>query len=281
VNDSPLFTRFSADADADGAFAITEASIAFGPFLAGLSTSMFDAWSGDEFSFRALASSQSPSLFAARVLDWPDTSVILSLEDASFRRVTLGGYGGMAIPDLLIRVTHRHGPVQAILTAARHDTRLAGGGSLTGHAFQASLRYDLASLSPDTYLIAQATHADNALGYLGINTRTNTLGILLPGILDASTAERGHGLSGAVVFVHQIGTDWRLAAFTSASRIVLERDCGGCEVRSTRAAVNLTWMPTPGLEIALEAGAAQTRSSIPLLLPGRRWSTILSLSRSF
>jgi hypothetical protein len=281
IGASPLVTRLSIDADADNNVTLTDASITFGPVLAGLSASAFDMWSGDEFSFRALASSQSPMVLAARVLDRPDAAIVVSLEDPSFRRVTLGGYGGLTVPDLVVRGTWRRGPMQLVVAAAGRETRLSGGGALHGHAVQVSATFGLPALADESYLIAQAAYADNALGYLGINTRTNTLGIVLPGILDAARAERGHGSSAALVLVHQIASDWRLAAFTSASRIMLDRDCGGCEVRSMRSAVNLTWMPQPGFDIALEAGAAITRSSIPVLLPGRNWSTILSVSRTF
>lgn len=280
---TPLVTRLAIDLDGDGAMALTDASIAFGPVLAGLSASMFDVWSGDEFSFRALASSQSPALLAARLVDRPEAGLILSLEDPSFRRITLGGYGGLAVPDMVLRGTLRRGPAQFVLSAAWRQTRLAGSGAdtLHGHALQGSLRLDLPALSDETYLIAQVAHARHALGYLGINTRTNTLGIVLPGVLGAAVAERGEGTSGAFALVHQIAPDWRIAAFASGSRIVLERDCGGCRVTSLRGAANLAWTPSPGLEVALEVGASRTASMIPLLLPGRRWSTILSLSRSF
>jgi hypothetical protein len=278
-----IVTRLSVDGDADGLFTLTEASVSAGRFLAGLSSSRFDVWTGEEFSFRALASSQSPSLFAMRLFSRPSAGLTISLEDPSFRRVTTGGYGGMAMPDIVARATLRQGPAQFDLSAAWHETRLAGAEQdrLEGYALQGSLRLDLPWLSDDSYLIAQSAYAHRALGYLGINTRTNTLGILLPGVLGATVAERGDGTSGALVFVHQFAPEWRVAAFVSGSRIVLERDCGGCRVTSTRGAVNLTWMPAPGLEIALEAGGARTASTIPLLASGRRWSTTLSVSRSF
>jgi hypothetical protein len=277
-----IVTRFSADASA-GDFALTEASVGVGRFIGGLTTSLFDVWSGDEFSFRALASSQSPMLAAWKLASGPNHAVVVSFEEPSFRRVTLTGYAGVGRPDVVARFSFRRGPAQVVISGAQHETRLADADdpTLQGYALQASLRLDLPALSDDSYLIAQAAYADRALGYLGINTASNTLGITLPGFLNAAVAERGHGVSGSFALIHQLSGTWRLGGFLSASSIELVERCASCTLKSLRGAANITWMPVAGVELALEAGGSAVQSTIPGLPSGRRWSLITSLTRTF
>lgn len=259
---------------------LTTASLTYGRFTGGLSDSRFDVWAGDEFSFRALASSQSPLLASWTLIATPRFAATLSAEEPSFRRVTVSGYGGVRRPDVVGRMTFGFGDSRLTLTAAQRHQRFTDSSrtGAQGYAAQASLNLSLGEAS---YLILQATHARNAVGFLGVNTASNTLGVTLPGFLSASVAELSRGSSGAVVLVTALSENWTAAAFTSASLIDVPRVCSGCYVETLRSAANLTYAPNPAFSIAFEAGRARVISQVPGFPSSRTWTLTTTITRTF
>jgi hypothetical protein len=249
-------------------------------FGVGMMASRFDGWTGEDFTFRALASSQAPML--ASVVPWRDdrSLVVLSVEAPTFRRVTFSGYGGQAMPDLVSRWNVTVDQVKASLSTAFHQTPLDVGGSLYGWAAQASARLNLPSIGDSSYVLAQGAYADKAPGFLGINTSTNAVGFRLPGAFNAAIAEASTGFSGALVGVWQLDPKWRVGSYITALKLQLPKTSGGNFV-SSRAALNVTWIPREGLELALEAGLAAVNSTVPLVPSSRTKSLILTLTHTF
>lgn len=267
--------RFQGSGDAS----LSQASIHSKYFGFGIMGSRFDVWAGDEFSFRAIAPSQSPTIFS--VVPWrSDTSIfVLSVEDPSFRRITVSGYGPFRTPDVVARWAGRLGAFDLTLSAAAHQTTLAQGGSLQGFAGLASLRVNVPAISDGSYFIAQASAANKALGFLGINTASNAFGFTLPAALDAATAEAGKGVAGAFVGFWQYSDTVSYASYITGTKLSLPGVDGG-KILSWRTAVNATWTPFEGLAFAVEAGYAQVRSDAPFVPSGNAKTILLTLTRT-
>ncbi len=256
-----------------GDASLSQASIHSMYFGFGIMGSRFDVWAGDEFSFRAIAPSQSPTIFS--VVPWrSDTSILtLSLEDPSFRRVSISGYGPYRAPDVVARWAGRLGPVDLTLSAAAHQTNLEQGGTLQGYAGLASVRLNVPKIGDGSYVIAQASAANKALGFLGIHTASNAFGFNLPGALNAATAEAGKGVAGALVGFWQHSETVSYASYLTGTKLTLPGVDGG-KILSWRTAINATWTPIEGLAFAVEAGYARVRSDVPIV-PSVNAKTIL------
>jgi hypothetical protein len=98
-------------------------------FGVGMLPSQFDVWTGEDFTLRALASSQAPIL--ASIVPWQNETAlfVLSAETPTFRRITVSGYGGQAVPDFVSRWSGAFGQLQTSFSGAMHQTRLDVGGS--------------------------------------------------------------------------------------------------------------------------------------------------------
>jgi hypothetical protein len=281
-----LIARFAMDT-VPGSTTVSQASITFGPLVVGNDTSFFDAWSADEFSFRALASSQSPT-----ILGWtwrPADAVALSvaLEDSTFRRVTISGYAGQSLPDIVGRARYAQGPLDITLAAASRETRLSNdpASTIRGYAALASLKWTLPFGSGDSYVIAQGAWARQAPGYLGINTANSVFRLPVGDIFSAGAAERARGWNGALVGYWQIAERWSSAAFVSRVSLnipgALSRTGGQPGYAAWRSAVNISWQPVDDFAITLELGRSRLESRL-LLLPSSHINTaILSFQRSF
>ena len=267
--------RFQGSGDAS----LSQASIHSKYFGFGIMGSRFDVWAGDEFSFRAIAPSQSPTIFS--VVPWrTDTSiVVLSLEDPSFRRITVSGYGPFRSPDVVARWAGRLGAFDLTLSTAARQTTLVQGGSLQGYAGLASLRVNVPAISEGSYFIAQASAANKALGFLGIHTSSNAIGFTLPAALDAATAEAGKGVAGAFVGFWQYSDTVSYASYITGTKLSLPGVDGG-KILSWRTAVNATWTPIEGLAFAVEAGYAQVRSDVRFVPPGNAKTILLTITRT-
>ncbi len=262
---------------------ISEASIQFGPAVAGMTTSFFDAWAADEFSFRSLASSQSPALLGWVYRPSDASSLSVSAEDNTYRRVTLTGYDGVVWPDLVGRARYVAAPFDFTLSAAWRQTRVSavGADTIQGVAALASVRLDLPTANDGSYLLAQGAVADKALGYLGVNTTSSVFRLPIGGILNADVAERGRGWNGVAVANWQLAPTWSSAAFASIIRIDVPGTLGTGRFTSFRAAANVTWEPVEDFSMTAEFGYARFRSGVPLVPSSSGASMILSMSRSF
>lgn len=282
-----LIARFAMDT-VPGSTTVNQASIAFGPLVAGNETSFFDAWAGDEFSFRALASSQSPTILGWTWRPADPLALSVSLEDNTFRQVTISGYAGQALPDIVARARYSKDPIDITLAAAARETRLTDdpSGTIHGVAALASVKWTLPIGSGESYLIAQGAWARQAPGYLGINT---TNGVFTQpignGIFSAQVAERARGWNAALVGYWQISDRWSSAAFVSRVTLEVPGALSGSGntpgFTAWRSAVNVSWQPVDDFAITLEAGRARLDSRL-LVLPSSHTNTlILSLQRSF
>lgn len=277
-----IITRLSLQFDVTGP-TINEASIQFGPVVAGIETSFFDAWSADEFSFRALASSQSPALFGAVWRPSDAMTLSASAEDSTFRRVTLSGYAGASLPDLVGRFRWTASPFDLTVSAAMHETRVTNPGvsAIHGFAALASLKVDVPTKTDGSYVIAQAAWSDKALGFLGVNTTTSAFRLPIGNVLSADVAERGRGWNGALVGYWQFAPTWSSAAFVSYISLDIPNTAGNGSLKSLRGAANISWQPMDDFSMTAEFGYARLTSGIPLVPSSTGLSLILSMSRSF
>lgn len=277
-----IITRLSLQFDVSGP-TINEASVQIGPVVAGIETSFFDAWSADEFSFRALASSQSPALLGSVWRPSDAMTLSVSAEDSTFRRVTLSGYGGAALPDIVGRFRWTASPFDLTLSAAVHETRVTNPGvsAIHGVAALASLKVDVPTTTDGSYVIAQAAWTDKALGFLGVNTTTSAFRLPIGNILSADVAERGRGWNGALVGYWQFAPTWSSAAFVSFVNIDIPDTGGNGNLKSLRGAANISWQPVDDFSMTAELGYARLKSGIPLVPNSTNLSLILSMSRSF
>jgi hypothetical protein len=166
------------------------------------------------------------------------------------------------------------------VSVAGHETTFADGGGIWGRAAQVSARYDFEGSAEGSYVIAQGAIASQALGYLGINTRTNSLGLTLPGTYSAQVAERGGGVSGALVGVWQAAPQWRFAGYATMASLSVPGLAGG-QLRSTRVAANVMWSPIKNLDFVLEGGFGSIESRIPLVPSARQFGATVTVARSF
>jgi hypothetical protein len=258
---------------------LTQASIHSRYFAIGLMGSRFDVWAGDEFSFRAIAPSQTPII--ASIAPWrSDTSLfVISAEDPTFRRITVSGYGPYRMPDLIARWAGRLGNLDLTLTGATHETNLSSGGNLRGYAGLASLRFNLPAAGAGSYVIAQASVADKALGFLGINTTSNAFAFTLPSSLNAGNAEAGKGVAGALVGFWQRSETMSHAGYITGTQLRIPGAEGG-RILSWRTALNTTWTPFEGLSFALEAGYAQVRSDVQFVPSGNAKTLLITMTRT-
>ncbi|WP_091583142.1 hypothetical protein [Mesorhizobium qingshengii] len=287
-----LVTRLGVQGDQSKDLSISSASVTIGRGIIGIETSFFADWQADEFSFRALTSTQSPFLVAYVSRPTPNTTLTLSLEDPTFRRVTISGYGPQQFPDLVGRFRYTSGNWQFIANAASHQTTFFDSNAgplasqspaLWGGAVQAYARYAFANnvQSDKSYVIFQLARAWNAPGYLGINTPTSAFNINLPGALGANDAERATGWNGAAVVGWAWSSKWRSAAFASFTSLKLPDVFGTGSILSARGAANLTYTPVENLDLTLEAGLAKETSGNSGIPSGRQWSLDFSMSRTF
>lgn len=287
-----LITRLGIQGDQSNNISVSSASITFGRSIIGVRTSFFADWQADEFAFRALTSTQSPFLAAYVSRPTPSTTLTLSLEDSTFRRVTISGYGSPQLPDLVGRFRYTTGNWQFIANAASHQTTFfdANAGPLAsqspalwGTAVQVYARYAFANdaQSDQSYIVFQVAHARNAPGYLGVNTPTSAFKINLPGVLGAKDAERAIGWNGAAVVSWAWSSKWRSAGFASFASLTLPDVSGTGTLLSTRGAANLTYTPVEDLDLTVEAGLAKITSANSGIPSGRQWSLIFSMSRTF
>lgn len=285
-----LTTRFGIEASQDSA-AIQFASIMYGNAIVGVQPSFFNGWLGWEFSFRALAAVQSP-LVAAYVFRPTDNSTLsVALEDPTYRRITLSGYGPLGFPDAVARYRYSSGNWQFILSAASHQTTfsnsilnpLVASAPIWGAAVQAYARYALPNdaQSDRSFVLLQLAYAKQAAGYLGINTTAGAFKIQLPGALGADSAERSTGWNGAAVVGWAWSEQWRSAAFTSFTKLALGDLVGTGSILSSRSAVNLTYTPVTSLDISIEAGFARVLSANSAIPSAKQWSLIFSAVRYF
>lgn len=119
-----LVTRVNFQVDQTNSLTLPYAYVSLGHGTIGLQTSFYDDWQASEFSFRALASVQSPFLAAYVFHPTNSSKLSLSLEDPAFRRVTFIGYGPVQYPDAISRFRYFAGNWQFIVNTALHQTTL-------------------------------------------------------------------------------------------------------------------------------------------------------------
>ncbi|WP_293868114.1 porin [uncultured Alsobacter sp.] len=281
-----LIARLALDT-VPGSTTIRQASITFGPLVVGNDTSFFDAWSADEFSFRALASSQSPTIAGWTWRPADAVALSVSLEDQTFRQVTVSGYAGQSLPDVVARAQYILGPVDLTVSGAARETRITDDPSRTIHgvAAQASVKWTLPLGNGDSYLVAQGAFARRAPGYLGVSTTNGIFRQPIGGIFSAAVAERANGWNAALAGYWQFAERWSTAAFVSRVSLdvpgALAKGGATPGFTALRSAINLSWQPVEDFSITVEAGRARLDSRL-LLLPSSHTSTlIVSMHRSF
>ena len=277
--EDPLVTALSIRGGPDGQASLNQVSIGTSRFMAGIDSSRFDVWAGDEFSFRSLAPAQSPGQAAAVLWRGQGSIALISIEDPSFRRISVSGYGAVSQPDVVARWAGQLGPASLVLATATHQTTLSDNSRFQGYAGIASLKYDLEAIGSGSYVLVQGTFARKALGYLGINTTSNALSLNLPGVLSAGIAEQGRGLSGAAVAVWEISDRWRLAAYGTAARLNVPTQTGG-DLTSWRSAANVKWSPAKGFDFVVEAGFGRSVSGIQIIPSTTTRSMVMTVSKS-
>lgn len=275
--ETPLVTTLSMNASGTGDLTISEASISNRSLAFGLLGSRFDGWSGDEFTLRSLAPSQSPGVASVVLARGANSVTLISLEDPSFRRVGVSGYGGLVIPDVIGRWAGRMGAYTLMVSAATHETRFDDGGIMRGYAGLASLKYEIDAVGEGSYVLLQAGAADKAPGYLGVHTTSNVYGFSLQGAFSAQSAEKSRGVSGAAVGVWEVNPHWRLAAYATGVKLKLP---SSGDLTISRTAANIQWTPVKPLAFALEAGYVTARSPAPNLPTVRAFSVVIALTRS-
>ena len=285
-----IITRVSFGIDQANNGTMSQASIAIGKAVMGLHPSFYDAWAASEFSFRALTPSQSPMLAAVTFRPSDNSTVSLAIEDPSFRRTTISGYGGLRSPDLIARGRYSTGPWQLIVSGALHQTTFADplpgatapDGIFWGGALQAFAKYTLPNEAQpgNAFVLAQIGYARQAAGYLGINNPTSAFAITLPGVFGAKDMERTNGWNAASSIGWAWSERWRSAAFASMVNLQVPDAGDRSKVVSRRAAINVTYSPAASLDFTLELGASSLSSQHSLIPSLRQYSVILAMSHS-
>ena len=100
---------------------LVRASVGYGPWLAGLDTSLFDTWTGDPFSFAALTPVATTGLIARQFALSDNSTLSFSVEDPSTARLAKPDtFSGMSVPDMVARYRWANSTIDVVLTGATH-----------------------------------------------------------------------------------------------------------------------------------------------------------------
>lgn len=233
--------------------------MSLGPVTLGLKGSYFDFWSGDEFGFKATAPSASTLLYALAVRTSENSTLILSGEDPTQRRMADTGYAGVALPDVVARWKYEDDSTALHLGGALHQLRFASADRTTryGHAVIFGVQQQISAIGTGDYLTAQLAYANTAPGYLGIAQPGGLLRFTLPRNGPVFIMETMRGWTTALSYSHGWSDTWRSNAFATYVDLRITEGPGRGKVQVGRAAINLVWTPVTGLDFTWELGATR------------------------
>lgn len=233
--------------------------MSLGSVTLGLKGSYFDFWAGDEFGFKATAPSASTLLYALALRTSENSTLILSGEDPTQRRMADTGYAGVALPDVVARWKYEDDSTALHLGGALHQLRFAspGRGTRYGHAVVFGVQQQISSVGTGDYLTAQLTYANTAPGYLGIAQPGGLLRFTLPRNGPVFIMETMRGWTTAFSYSHGWSDTWRSNAFATYVDLRVTEGPGRGKVQVGRTAINLVWTPVTGLDFTWELGATQ------------------------
>ena len=275
--------EFSFDTNSEGGTDVTigEASVTLGAFSAGLASSRFDFWTGDEFAFMGRIPSRTVALIGYERPLTDQLSLSLSAEDVSAdQRVPLAA-AGRRLPDGVVRLVYEGDALTLHGAVAMRELPRIGDSSLSGRAAIIGATWEGSVLDRSFTLSAQIAGAVNAAPYIGSQLDRRTVLSLLTG--DPST----RGWSGVVSTGWEWTEEWSSNAYVSRYDLSLPR-IGAItgKIRIDRAAANLIWTPVKGLRLGLEGSVAWQRIAITGLpaaaaFSGRQNSAQVFIERTF
>lgn len=251
--------EFSMDTNSGGGTDVTigEASITLGAFSAGLASSRFDFWTGDEFALIGRIPSRTVALIGYERPLTEELSLSLSAEDVSVdRRIPLPTVG-QRIPDGVARLVYEGEALTLHGAVALREVPRIGASSLTGRAAIIGATWEGSVLDRSFTLSGQIAGAVDAPAYVGslLDRRT-----ALPFLTGDQTTR---GWSGVVSIGWDWSDEWSSNAYISRYSLTLPRvgDIGG-QVRIDRTSANVIWKPVEGLRLGLEGSLAWQRLDI-------------------
>jgi hypothetical protein len=233
--------------------------MSLGPVTLGVKGSHFDFWAGDEFGFRATAPSASTFLTSLALRTSEKSTLILSAEDPTARRLVNNGYGGVSFPDGIARWQYESDSTTLHLGGALRQLRFESPDrrSRYGYAVMFGVQRQIASIGTDDYFIAQAAYADTAPGYLGIAQPGGLLNFTFSRNAPVALLETMRGWTAALAYSHGWSERWRSNAFATFVDLRITEGSGSGKAQVGRAAANLVWTPITGLDLTWELGAGR------------------------
>ncbi|MGO4406956.1 porin [Bosea sp. RAF48] len=251
--------EFSMDTNSGGGTDVTigEASITLGAFSAGLASSRFDFWTGDEFALVGRIPSRTVALIGYERPLTEELSLSLSAEDVSAdQRIPLPT-AGRRLPDGVARLVYEGEALTLHGAVALREVSRIGAPSLSGRAAIIGATWEGSVLDRSFTLSGQIAGAVDAPAYVGslLDRRT-----ALPFLTGDQTTR---GWSGLVSIGWDWSDEWSSNAYLSRYSLTLPRagDIGG-QVRIDRMSANLIWRPVTGLRLGLEGSLAWQRLDI-------------------
>lgn len=275
--------EFSFDTNSEGGNDITigEASVTLGAFSAGLASSRFDFWAGDEFAFIARIPSRTVALIGYERPLTDTISLSLSAEDVAADQRIPQASAGRRVTDGVARLVYEGDELTLHGAVALREVPRIGAASLSGRAAIIGATWEGDLLDKSFTLSGQIAGAVNAAPYIGSQLDRRTA---LPFLSGDQTSR---GWSGVVSLGWEWTDEWSSNAYISRYMLTLPRvgDATG-QVRIDRLAANVIWKPVKGLRLGLEGSVAWQRIDITGLalaagLSGRQSSAQLFIERVF
>jgi hypothetical protein len=288
---------------------LARALIQFAGFTVGRYTSFFDFYGGAlSWGGTKLGSSQGSINGAAYTYAFAKGfSASLAFEDGDERAVEDGNYitAARPMPDVVgnLRLDQDWGSAQ--LSLAGHQIRPAYEGTFTsgnaayGWAVQAGLKLEVPALANGDQLWLQASYANGALNYLGLNEKSFRIGGLRYTLSDVVFAGNSMqlmaGYSLTAAFAHYWAPTVRHSLFGNYTAVIPTSAAIASSSSISKASLiqlgtNLTWSPLKDLDIGGEiiwfqlAGSNTVSSAVPGQAPLSRDSALqyrMRLQRDF
>jgi hypothetical protein len=288
---------------------LARALIQFAGFTVGRYTSFFDFYGGAlSWGGTKLGSSQGSINGAAYTYAFAKGfSASLAFEDGDERAVEDGNYitAARPMPDVVgnLRLDQDWGSAQ--LSLAGHQIRPAYEGTFTsgnaayGWAVQAGLKLEVPALANGDQLWLQASYANGALNYLGLNEKSFRIGGLRYTLSDVVFAGNSMqlmaGYSLTAAFAHYWAPTVRHSLFGNYTAVIPTSAAIASSSSISKAGLiqlgtNLTWSPLKDLDIGGEiiwfqlAGSNTVSSAVPGQAPLSRDSALqyrMRLQRDF
>jgi len=251
--------EFSMDTTSDGGTDVTigEASITLGAFSAGVASSRFDFWTGDEFALVGRIPSRTVALIGYERPLTEELSLSLSAEDVSADRRILLPTTGRRLPDGVARLLYEGEALTLHGAVALREVPRIGASSLQGRAAIIGATWEGSVLDRSFTLSGQIAGAVNAAPYIGSQLDRRTVLSLLTG------DQTSRGWSGVVSIGWEWSDEWSSNAYVSRYNLALPRagEVTG-QIRIDRMSANLIWKPVTGLRLGLEGSLAWQRLDI-------------------